>query len=58
MKKSKLRQLIKEVLTKKKSCSCGCNTCENVDNPGVVLNENLSFDYQEDKILIKFYIGE
>tara|TARA_R110000751_G_scaffold238852_3_gene339602 strand:- start:73 stop:960 length:888 start_codon:yes stop_codon:yes gene_type:complete len=42
MKKSKLRQLIKEVLTKKKSCSCGCNTCENVDNPGVVLNENLS----------------
>jgi hypothetical protein len=42
MKKSKLRQLIKEVLTEKKSCSCGCNTCENVDNPGVVLNENLS----------------
>ena len=28
--------------SKKKSCNCGCNTCENVGNPGVLLNESIS----------------
>jgi hypothetical protein len=40
----RLRHLIKEVLStppKKDSCNCGCNTCENVGNEGVVLNESL-----------------
>jgi hypothetical protein len=40
----RLRQLIKEVLStppKKDSCNCGCHTCENVGNTGVVLNESL-----------------
>jgi len=40
----RLRKLIKEVLStppKKDSCNCGCHTCENVGNPGVVLNESL-----------------
>jgi hypothetical protein len=40
----RLRELIKEVLStppKKDSCSCGCHSCENVGNPGVVLNESL-----------------
>ena len=39
-----LRQLIKEALStppKKKDCNCGCHSCENVGNPGVVLNESL-----------------
>ena len=39
-----LRNLIKEVLStspKKDSCNCGCHTCENVGNEGVVLNESL-----------------
>jgi hypothetical protein len=41
----RLKKLIKEVLStppKKDSCNCGCHTCENVGNPGVVLNENIS----------------
>jgi hypothetical protein len=40
----RLKQLIKEVLStppKKDSCNCGCHSCENVGNPGVVLNESL-----------------
>jgi hypothetical protein len=40
----RLRQLIKEVLStppKKDSCNCGCHSCENIGNSGVVLNENL-----------------
>jgi len=40
----RLRKLIKEVLStppKKDSCNCGCHSCDNVGNPGVVLNENL-----------------
>jgi hypothetical protein len=40
----RLRKLIKESLStppKKDSCNCGCHTCENVGNPGVVLNESL-----------------
>ena len=40
----RLRQLIKEVLStppKQDSCNCGCHSCENVGNPGVVLNESL-----------------
>ena len=43
MNKERLKKLIKEVyhhVTEEK-CSCGCNTCENVGNPGVVLNESL-----------------
>ena len=40
----RLRHLIKEVLStppKKDSCNCGCHSCDNVGNPGVVLNESL-----------------
>ena len=40
----RLRNLIKEVLStppKKDSCNCGCHDCDNVGNPGVVLNESL-----------------
>ena len=40
----RLRKLIKEVLStppKKDSCNCGCHDCDNVGNPGVVLNESL-----------------
>jgi hypothetical protein len=40
----RLRKLITEVLStppKKDSCNCGCHSCENVGNPGVVLNESL-----------------
>ena len=41
----RLKQLIKEVLStppKKKDCNCGCNTCENVGNGGVLLNESVA----------------
>ena len=41
----RLRKLIKEALStppKKDSCSCGCHSCENVGNPGVVLNEGIA----------------
>lgn len=44
MDKKHLIKLIKEVLStppKKDSCNCGCHSCENVGNPGVVLNESL-----------------
>jgi hypothetical protein len=40
----RLHKLIKEVLStppKKDSCNCGCYSCGNVGNPGVVLNESL-----------------
>ena len=40
----RLRKLIKEALStppKKDSCNCGCHSCDNVGNPGVVLNESL-----------------
>jgi hypothetical protein len=39
----RLRHLIKEVLSTppKKDCNCGCHSCDNVGNPGVVLNESL-----------------
>ena len=42
---NRLRKLISEVLStppKQDSCNCGCHSCENVGNPGVVLNESLS----------------
>jgi hypothetical protein len=41
----RLRHLIKEVLStppKKDSCNCGCHSCDNVGNEGVVLNESLA----------------
>ena len=44
MNKTRLKQLIKEVyhhVTEEK-CSCGCNTCENVGNAGVILNESIA----------------
>jgi hypothetical protein len=40
----RLRKLIKETLStppKKDSCNCGCHSCDNVGNEGVVLNESL-----------------
>jgi hypothetical protein len=40
----RLKNLIKEVLSTpptKKDCNCGCHSCENVGNPGVVLNESI-----------------
>jgi hypothetical protein len=41
MDKTRLKHLIKEVYQKKDSCNCGCHSCDNVGNPGVVLNESL-----------------
>jgi hypothetical protein len=44
MDKTRLKQLIQEVyhhVTEEK-CSCGCNTCENVGNAGVILNESVA----------------
>jgi hypothetical protein len=44
MDKARLKHLIKEVyhhVTEEK-CSCGCNTCENVGNAGVILNESVA----------------
>ena len=40
----RLKNLIKEVLSTpptKKDCNCGCHSCDNVGNEGVVLNESL-----------------
>ena len=40
-----IKRLIKEALStppKKDKCNCGCHSCENVGNPGPVLNESLS----------------
>jgi hypothetical protein len=44
MDKTRLKQLIQEVyhhVTEEK-CSCGCNTCENTGNAGVILNESVA----------------
>ena len=41
---NKIQRLIREVLAtppKKDKCNCGCHSCENVGNPGTVLNESL-----------------
>jgi hypothetical protein len=41
----RLRKLIKEVLStplKEDKCNCGCHDCDNVGNPGVVLNESIA----------------
>jgi hypothetical protein len=45
MDKSRLKKLILESYkkkTKKDSCNCGCHSCENVGNQGVVLNESIT----------------
>jgi len=42
---NKIQRLIREVLAtppKKDKCNCGCHSCENVGNPGPVLNESLT----------------
>ena len=42
---ARLTNLIKEILStqpKKKDCNCGCNTCDNVGNEGVLLNESVA----------------
>jgi hypothetical protein len=44
MDKTHLKKLIQEVyhhVTEEK-CSCGCNTCENTGNAGVILNESVA----------------
>jgi len=44
MNKTRLKKLIQEVyhhVTEEK-CSCGCNTCENTGNAGVILNESIA----------------
>jgi hypothetical protein len=41
MDKTRLKHLIKEVYLKKDTCNCGCHSCDNVGNEGVVLNESL-----------------
>jgi len=41
MDKTRLKHLIKEVYLKKDTCNCGCHSCDNVGNSGVVLNESL-----------------
>jgi hypothetical protein len=41
MNKTRIKHLIKEVYLKKDSCNCGCHSCDNVGNKGVVLNESL-----------------
>jgi hypothetical protein len=41
---NKIQRLIREVLAtppKKDKCNCGCHSCENIGNPGPILNENL-----------------
>jgi hypothetical protein len=44
MDKTRLKQLIKEVYhhVAEEKCNCGCNTCENTGNSGVVLNESIA----------------
>jgi hypothetical protein len=42
MDKTRLKHLIKEVYLKKDTCNCGCHSCDNVGNPGVVLNESIA----------------
>jgi len=40
-----VKNIIREILSKYKQgedkCNCGCHTCENVGNPGVLINESL-----------------
>lgn len=41
---NRLKRLIHEVLStppKQDKCNCGCHDCDNVGNPGVVINESL-----------------
>ena len=41
---NRIQRLIREILAtppKKDKCNCGCHSCENVGNPGPVLNESL-----------------
>jgi hypothetical protein len=41
----KIRHIIREVIQKQlkgDSCNCGCHSCDNVGNPGVVLNESIT----------------
>ena len=41
---NRIQRLIREVLAtppKKDKCNCGCHSCDNVGNPGPVLNESL-----------------
>lgn len=40
--KQDIRNLNEEDESKKKDCNCGCNTCENVGNEGVLLNESVA----------------
>jgi hypothetical protein len=42
MDKTRLKHLIKEVYLKKDTCNCGCHSCDNVGNPGVILNESVA----------------
>jgi len=42
MDKTRLKHLIKEVYLKKDTCNCGCHSCENVGNAGVILNESVA----------------
>ena len=42
---NEVRHIIREVIQKqlkKDSCNCGCHSCDNVGNPGVVLNESIT----------------
>jgi hypothetical protein len=42
---NRLEKLIREALStppSKDKCNCGCHDCDNVGNPGVVINESLS----------------
>ena len=41
---NRLERLIREALStppSKDTCNCGCHDCDNVGNPGVVINESL-----------------
>jgi len=40
--KQDIRNLNEKDESKKKDCNCGCNTCENVGNEGVLLNESVA----------------
>jgi hypothetical protein len=43
---SRIKEIIKEVISKhlkkEDKCNCGCHTCENVGNSGVLINESLN----------------
>jgi hypothetical protein len=40
--KKLIREIISKHLKKEDKCNCGCHTCENVGNPGVLINESLN----------------